>query len=95
MSATRGYEQPPSPPFSRGVSVQAKCEKCESTETPTTSAPIARNSETRSEKAMISVCCRCLFVFASRRVFISLLLIRFRGGSRGGEARSKGGGGEF
>ena len=57
MSATRGYPHPPSPPLSRGVSIQARCEKWESTETPTTSAPMALNSETRSEKAMISVLC--------------------------------------
>ena len=38
-----------------GVLTQARCEKCESVDTPTTSALRALNSEIRSLNAMISV----------------------------------------
>jgi hypothetical protein len=42
ISANKGMLICPSPPFSLGVFFQARCEKCESTETAMTSAPISR-----------------------------------------------------
>lgn len=45
----------PSPPSLRGVLIQAKCVKCESTEQATTSALILRNSSILSLNAKISV----------------------------------------
>ena len=42
------------PPWSRGVFFQARCVKCESTETPITSAPFFLNFANALSKAMIS-----------------------------------------
>jgi hypothetical protein len=48
-------ESLPRPPSVRGEAIQARWVKWLSTEQATTSAPIARNSSTRSLKARISV----------------------------------------
>lgn len=55
ISANRGILRFPTPPWTLGVFIQARCVKWESVEIPITSAPSALNLKTASENATNSV----------------------------------------